>query len=1330
LHANANDDIYFYHLGAKDGLSQVNIMSIYQDEFGAMWFGSTEGLNRYNGREMEVFRPDQNGVGLSRNIIYQICGNKDGAIYLRDERDLVRYDVHTQRFENIRQGDVNAIAYEHNALWVVLGRRIMQYDEQSGQFKEYASLSKNTASVISLCPAKDGTVWIGTAQGLYSVSGKSLDDQKLVIEGVHVRSIYQDSNGNLWIGAHQNGVYLINPSGNITNYRHQYGVNSISNNQVRDFEEDNSGNIWVATFYGLNMFNPETKEWKQYTSNDNISHSLSHSSVFSLCKDRQGTIWIGTYFGGVNYFNPAADIFRFYEPKSKLANYLSFPYVGKMTEDKHGNLWVCTEGGALNCLDLKTRLFSRYVLTGSNAETVAGHNQKSIWYREDKDLLYIGIHNGGLAIFDIKTKSSRILTRSGNARSLPNNTINKMQYHDGSLYLMTQSGFVRMDMDTEQFFHMNQDPVAGKILSKGIGMGSFYIDGKNRLWVTGSGGLLAINLKTGEKKEYVHDETNERSIGRFTVVDMFENSKGKLFFATMGSGIFKYNPESEDFDNYTEEKSGLLSNYCYNISEAPSGKLILLHNKGFAFFDPENPNEDLFRSSSSFPIVGFNVGNTGYASRNKEIFIGGINGLVSFMESDLDKINKDYSLYFDKLFINNRQVHPGDGFGILKKTLPLCSRIDLKYDQNNITVEFATSNYLQTMTRKYEYKLDGFDRDWLPTETKMISYTNLNTGAYTLFVREISRPGEENGKMHSLIINIKPPFYLTAAAFLVYGVLILLAVAGIFRFYLWRTKMKTTLEFERKDKERIEELNRAKLRFFTNVSHEFRTPLTLIIGQVETLLIQNGLNSKIHNKLTKIHKNTNHLLDLISELLDFRKQEQGFYKLNIKHVELISYIKDIFDSFRDYAVKKQIKYKMDCIDEDIHVYIDPVHFRKAIYNLLSNAFKYTSPGGEITLKIRQQNSETLIQIIDNGIGIPLESLNKIFERFYQLEYRSSELTLGTGIGLALTKEIVSSHKGKISVESALNEGSVFTIALKSGTSHFSEEELDYKDANTSTGFKEIDMQDFESDEPVLLEENTDTDREKPSVLVADDNGALLEMLSESLSVYYNVYTAVNGREALDLVYKIQPDLVISDIRMPDVSGKELCYKMKNNIVTSHIPVILLTAQTSDSQIIDGYMFGADAYITKPFNVKVLISRCNNLIKNRQLLLMKFASQKENVIPFNAVAEHDRILIEKAVKIIKDNFSNPEFDMNKLGMELGMGRSKLYMKIKEITGFTPNELTLNLKLQEAANLLDNKPHMNVSEVAIEVGFSSTKYFTKCFKTFYGMVPQDWRKRNKN
>ncbi len=1295
-----------------------------------MWFGSTEGLNRYNGTEIEVFRPNPHDIGLTENTIYKICGNKSGTIYLQNSYDLVRYDIHKQQFQSIHQGEVNAIAYSDCTLWTIIGNRIMQYDEQSKQLKEYVALDKNITQSLCIFPVKDGTIWVGTHTGLYSISAKNPKEQKNIKNNIRVDCIYQDRDSNLWIGTFNDGVFVIDPKGNITNYQYQTGRNSLSSNQVRSFSEDNLGNIWVATFYGLNSFNPKKKQWKQYTNNDNISHSLSHSSVFSLYKDNQGTIWAGTYFGGVNYFNPESDIFYFYEPKSSYSNYLSFPYVGEMVEDKYQNLWICTEGGNFNCLNLSTKQFSRYTFDEPGSKSFKSYNQKSICYHAEKDLIYIGLHNGGVAVFDLKNKKKRILKHENSPSSLPNNTINKIQLHGNILYLMTQSGLVKMDINTEHFYPISENPEI-KNACVGTKIYTFFIDTKDRLWLCKTNGIKSINLKSGEIHEYNYDKKNERSICRLGIINMFENRKGELFFASAGAGIFKYNPETNDFDNYTEEKNGLLSNYCYHISETPSGNLILLHNKGFSIFNPQKPNEHIFSSSSKFPISGFNAGNTSYTTRNNEIFVGGVNGLVSFFESDLPKINKDYSLYFDKLFINNKPVYPNDQNNTLKIALPLCSEINLKYNQNNFTIKFATSNYLQLMSLNYEYKLEGFDKAWIPTQTKSISYTNLNIGSYTLHIREIAKSENKNSKIYCLVIHINPPFYRTTIAYIIYSILILLVIIVASRFWLWHTKMEATLALERKDKERIEELNRLKLKFFTSVSHEFRTPLTLIIGQVETLLLQSDLGSKVYNKLTKIHKNTDHLLSLISELLDFRKQEQGFHKLDIKHVEMIAYIQDIYDSFRDYALKKEIKYKFEHVEKEIHIYIDPIHLQKAIYNLLSNAFKYTSPKGKITLSVKLLESEVLIQIIDTGIGIPPESLNKIFDRFYQLEYRTSNLTLGTGIGLALTKEIIAAHKAEISVTSTLNEGSIFTISLKLGTSHFSKEELNYKRHETNTGVKEAAIPNFEYEDTVFLEEieenKVQTDENKPVILIIDDNESLLEILSEFFSTSYNVHTTFNGKDGFDMIQKIQPDLVLCDVMMPEISGKKLCYMAKNNTLTSHIPFILLTSETSDSQIMEGYLFGADAYFTKPFDIKILLTYCNNLLRNRRLLVQKIANQKEDFIQVNAI-EHNQDLINKVTAIIKDNFNNPDFDMNKLGAELGVGRSKLYMQIKKTTGLTPNELTLNLKMQQAADLLDNKPQMNISDIAFSLGFSSTKYFTKCFKTIYGIVPQDWRKRN--
>lgn len=1317
------NDIYFHRLGLKDGLSQINIMSIYQDEFGAMWFGTTEGINRYNGKQIETFKN-----GISQNTIYSILGNKSGAIYIHADNDLIRYDISKQKFDCIKQ-KISTIAYADSMLWVIDDKEISTYDEKSGEFSLYMSLSEDISGVTAILPLKNGDIWVGTRKGLIKISKNNL--QQTIIENENINNLYKDKNQNIWVATFNDGVYLISPDGNIKNFRHHPTVNSVSNNQIRYIIEDDGGKIWVGTFFGLNQYDPQTGLWKKYINQDHISHSISHSSVFALYKDIQGTIWVGTYFGGVNYFNQDIDIFRYYGASSTNSDYLSFPFVSKMTEDNHNNLWICTEGGALNCLNLTTRRFSRYMFNENQLESADYNNQKCIWYREGKELLYIGIHNGGLSIFDIKTKKNRIISADPHkAHSLPNNTINKMQYYNGELILLTQSGLVRMDLESELFYPFSDNPFISGVLA-GIGTHTFYIDSKDRLWFNAKG-IICIDLKTNQIKSYKSEEYIQNNSNRgLNASDFFENKSGEIFWASTGSGIFKFDEEKDLFINYTEE-DGLKSNYCYSISESPSGKLILLFNKGFSFFNPHQPNEELFSSSPNFPLIGFNFGSSVYITKNDEIFIGGVNGLVSFFEKDLDKTKENISIYFDKLYVNNKLISPNDESKILNNTLPLCSKVNLDYQQNNISIDFASSNYLRNTDIKFEYKLEGFDKDWIVTERQTITYTNLNAGDYTLMVRQATVSDNSNAHIYTLDIEVTPPFYLSKVALCLYVILLIISTVGIFRFYSWRTRLEANLKMAKQEKESIEKLNQTKLRFFTNISHEFRTPLTLITSQAETLLSYSELSTKAHNKIKKIQKNVNHLQNLITELLDFRKQEQGYNKLNISKTELTGYIKNIYESFYDYASKRNIKFNIEYPELPIYVYIDPKQFQKAIYNLLSNALKYTSDNGEISIKIYQNLHQIKIQITDTGIGIPQESLTKIFDRFYQLEYRSSGLTLGTGIGLALTQEIIHAHKGEINVESTVNKGSIFTISLYTGTAHFNPEDIINEEDYHSQYFIEdspVDT-DYNAVSSPLSDTEDQTDpANKPSVLLVDDNEELLSILTESFSTHYVIHTATDGEKGLEKALEIQPDIIISDIMMPNMNGKEMCYRIKNNINTSHIPVILLTAQTSDNQKIDGYMYGADAYITKPFNIKILISHCNNILKNRRLLFQNFAGQSTEVPPtYNTVTEQDRLLIDKATNIIKDNFGNPEFDMNKLSNELGMGRSKLYIKIKEITGFTPNEFTLNLKLQEAAHLLKTQKQMNISDIAFHLGFSSSKYFSKCFKSFYGVSPLDWRKEN--
>ena len=687
---------------------------------------------------------------------------------------------------------------------------------------------------------------------------------------------------------------------------------------------------------------------------------------------------------------------------------------------------------------------------------------------------------------------------------------------------------------------------------------------------------------------------------------------------------------------------------------------------------------------------------------------------------------------FDKLFIFNEEIVPGDESGILTEILAKTSDIFLSYQQNNVTVEFATFNYNSDRNRLFEYYLDGFDKVWTQTSGTTVTYTNLPPGDYTLKVRSMENK-ESLKDAICLNIHVSAPFYATIWAYLFYVLCLTALMVAFVRFKTRQAALRSSLEFERKEKERIEELNQVKLRFFTNISHEFRTPLTLILGQIEVLM-QMDLGTTVYNRIQRIYKNAWHMRNLISELLDFRKQEQGYLKLRVEEQNLVTFTRQIYMCFYEYAQKKEITYRFDSVEETISVWFDPIQLQKVIFNLLSNAFKYTSNKGNITVEVRKVASQAVVSVCDTGIGIPVEHISKIFDRFYQTDNASSSssFTLGTGIGLALAKGIMNMHHGKIEVESTVGEGTKFILSLPLGNRHFSDEEMAVTEGRESLIIPEASVSSYgqlmaeEIKEPES-QKNMD-EEDKPTILLVDDNTELLSMLEDIFLPMYNVYTACNGREGLEMAQQIQPDLIVSDVIMPEMSGKDLCYKIKTNVELSHISVVLLTAQTSVEYVVEGLMFGADDYITKPFNIKVLVARCNNLIKNKKRLIAHYAGKVITESPVaEAINEKDKELLTKCVNIVRENFENPDFDVTALASELCMGRSKLYMQFKQMTGLTPNEFILKVKLDEAMSLLTEHPELNITEISVRLGFSSPRYFSKSFKAFFGIAPQGVRSR---
>ena len=1320
IESKANKN-YFNNLSVRDGLSQVNIYSIYQDETGALWFGSLEGINRYNGHSFTVFHPSQNNDGLTQNEIMTICGDKKGSVYIQALHDLIRYDIKKQTFHRLIPNRVFNIDYQKDTLWVVTDKSLQYRTETDSVFRTYTSFQKENNAYLPIC-ITDKAIYLGTNNGVSQISRTNPNIHKQLLPGVNIKCLYQDKKENIWIGTGNKGVYKLSANGEMENFtNHPNDPNSLSNNQVRCIIEDNFDNLWIGTFYGLNRYIPSKNKWEQFIHQNHTPHSLTHSSIFALHKDMQGGIWIGTYYGGINYFNPASDHSNFYEANPDDPSALNFPFVGMMQEDNKHNLWICTEGGGLNYFDRKSRQFSRHSTQGEQNPHIGQKNMKCIWYQKETGMLYIGTHNAGLVVFDTNTHQSRVLKNiPGKENSLPNNVVNTIQYYKERLVISTQSGIVAMNLKDETFEPLSSDPAIMTIVDK-YTYETFYIDSNDNLWLaSGIGGVSKISLSTGRIKHFYHRNLSENTIGKFKVIHIFENHKGDLFFSTAGSGLFKYLPESDNFMTFSKENNLLYSNYCYYATETKTHELVVLHNRGISYLDVEK-NKLLY--IHRIPEISFCQGSSIFCTEDGELYLGGIGGMLSLSAKDPLNINEtDLDFYFDQLTINNKIIYPDDNSHILSQILPYTEEISLNHDNNNISIELGTSHFMPNKY-KYEYKLEGFDQTWLPLYSTQIIYTNLAPGNYKLVVRKLSNAQTIYGE-RSLKITIHPPFYANIYAYLLYLFIICFILFIIIRFNNQQAKLKASLIFERKEKEKIEELNRSKMRFFTNISHEFRTPLTLIMGQLEPLLQLSQLPPAIYNRMLRIYKNADHMSTLISELLDIHKQEQGYLKLKVERKDIVAFTKEVYMLFYEYAHKKHITYQFESLEASAEIWFDPKQMQKVILNLLSNAFKYTKDGGSISVIVRADRQHIRIQVKDTGSGIPQESIHKIFERFYQLDGQSSQFSLGTGIGLALVKSIIELHKGAIEVESKVNEGSCFTIVLQTGNAHFSPEEM-----QTDTVSPVIaDLNILPLQEEISLASPDSTPTNRPIILLVEDNEDILHMLIDIFTPIYEVHTARNGKEGWEETQRLQPDIVLSDVMMPEMSGKKMCYKIKNCVDTSHIPVILLTALSSVEYTIEGYMYGADDYITKPFNVKLLVSRCNNLVNNRKLLMEKFRNKQEEVVVGNAINQVDKELLDKATAIIKENFENQSFNMNELAAQLGIGRNKLYTRIKDLTGLTPNELTLKLKLDESIRLLDNNEELNISEISDRLGFSSTPYFSKCFKSVFGMSPLTYRKRN--
>ena len=1309
---------YFKKIGVNDGLSNLSVLSIYQDTLGRMWFGTNEGINIYDGTKIaklksyEILVDGKTERKFISGSVNQIICDSSGMIFIRNNGVLIEYDVWLEKMRELYSDKVKTITLVDGSLWCVVRDSLMMYNSKE---QSWSLIQRMDIPDVTCMQQLDEHLYIGTMKGLYVWDQKQLLP---VLPDVEIFRLFVSSRKELWIASRMDGLFRMNADGKIC--KEKISSSRVVSGQIREFVEDNRHHIWFGTFDGLQEYDPYDDLYKVHKPGV-YPGLLEHESVFSLYRDKQGTIWVGTYYGGVNYFNLESDLFTYYHPfHLKEGKCLNFPIVGPIVEDDERNLWIATDGGGVNRFNRQKKTFSYFEASGEE-NSLLHDNIKTVAYVPERNSVYIGTYTGGLSRYDKRTGHFHNYLLSYKSKGVgPDGSIYHCAYRDGYLYVSAHNGFWRLDVNTDKFVLIDNRYI----------FQSFEIDKNNDVWLAAGHNLFFWDSKTGKMNLRFY---NHRGIANVKITSILSAKDGTVYFSTLGGGVYSYDSMTDSVRHYTSATDGLLSDYCYNLAETPMNNILITNDRGISIFSPFN---GMVRSielrSEKGMISAVSEGGGICVASDDRIYIGGVDGMISFNERELYEVyNADANFYFSTLQVNNELVCPGDNHKILETALPFTQKLDLAYDQNNLSLSFANSNYIALdRTTAYQYMLEGFDDDWISTDQYNVSYTNLSPGKYRLRVRETgNKLSDTYNKEIALYICIHRPWFATFGAYLFYLIVVSGISYGFWRIRRARRLLAISLENEKVEKERLEEVNKMKLRFFTNISHEFRTPLTLIIGQIELLMQSNKFSSGVYRKLESVYKNAIHLRFLITELLDFRKQEQGFLKLKVECRDIVSLAKEVYVSFEELASSHNINYVFESMDDDLLVWFDPVQMQKIFYNLLSNAFKYTEDGGSIKMYVRRLRQSVEIGVADTGCGIPQDVQGLIFERFYQVDGGQRNGIQGSGIGLAFTKSIVEAHRGEIRVESTVRKGSCFKIHLLLGNGHFTAEELEH----VPTVLPDMDWQKTPAViDGIVTDDATLADKElssRPVVLLVEDDEEVLDMLVGIFLPTYQVHQATNGQMGLEMAKELHPDLIVSDVMMPVMSGKEMCYKIKNNLELAYIPIVLLTAQASEDYTIEGYMFGADDYIVKPFNVKLLLTRCRNLLNNRKLLMNRESSAVNVAIQASpGLSDADKVLLDQATEVIRHHFDNPDFDMNLLASELNMGRSKMFARIKEITGLTPNEYTLKIKLTEALRMLQEEPQFNISEISYSLGFTSPRYFSRCFKAFYGIAPQGYRKKN--
>jgi len=1313
LPTHAAPRYYFKNLDLKNGLSQNTVNAILQDRLGFMWFGTKDGLNRFDGLSFRTFRSKkEDPKSLGSNFITALYEDATGKMWVGTDAGLYIYDPEMEAFKlfdlHDRQGltiqkPVSMISGDKDGrIWIAVeSNGLYCYDSKIGKVKNHL-FSTISSNVTTFNIDNSGKMWIGFfGNGLYyskdnlkTIKPFTSPDGKIIFKNDVISKVVYSHFNCLYIGSVKGGLNELNlNSGQIRNL-----LLTDENKEpiyVRDILPFSNSEFWIGTESGVYVYNLNKRNYVHLKNLGNDPYALSDNAVYSLCKDKEQGVWVGSYFGGVNYLPRQNTYFEKYYATNH-ENSIHGKRVRELCQDKDGSIWIGTEDGGLNHFD---------PLSGKSVffePSKAFTNIHGLCI--DGDNLWVGTFSKGLKVINKKTGVIvKTYLKSDSKNSLYDNSVFSIcKTSTGKLYFATLFGLVSYNRETDDFTRI--EALSGKFVY------DIKEDSRGNIWLaTYANGAYCLDVKKNTWTNFSYDSKNEKSIPNNKVLSLFEDSRGQVWLTTQGGGFCKFIAESKSFVRYSSY-NGFPSDVVYQIAEDNQGLFWITTNNGLIRFNPNTKKIKIFTTSNGLLSNQFNY-RSSLKTDNGTIYFGSIDGFISFNPSTFSENKYIPPVVITEFLLFNKSVPVGEKHSPLKQSITFSKKLVLTSNQNSFSFRLAALSYQALGMNHLMYKLEGFDKEWYSvTESPLINYSNLRYGKYVFQVRASNNDGVMNEQGYELEIVIKPPFYLTIVAYILYFLLFISTIAYTILYLKRREARKHQVQMEKFENEKEKEVYKAKIDFFTNVSHEIRTPLTLIKGPLDSIIQKQEITPEMKEDLTIKSKNTNRLLNLTNQLLDFRRTESQGFQLNFIENNITDLLRDSYQNFSSLARQKKLEFSMDVPNSDVFADVDKEAFIKIISNLFSNAVKYSASYIHVKLQRDDSGAQSMftIQVINDGVIIPDDIKETIFQPFVRFnENDARQLTAGTGIGLALSRSLAELHHGKLSMEKVPDCNS-FCLSLPV-----------YQENAIILSSDNMDIEPEFS--PII--NKTVTDRTKPVVLLVDDNQGMLAFVKKELSARFTIMTATNGFKALEILDGNYVNLIISDVMMPQIDGFEFCIKVKTTLAYSHIPVILLTAKTNLQSKIEGMDIGADAYIEKPFSVDFLQACVANLIRSRETLREAFTR-----LPFVdsntlAMTKADEEFLKNINEIIHKNIANSDFSMDDMAEKLNMSRSSFYRKIKEILDLSPNEYLRLERLKKAAELL-KEGHYLVNEICYMVGFNSPSYFSKCFQKQFDILPKDF------